>query len=347
MKADKILTIGIDYRVIHGGIAAVESVYSTFYEPFNHVTTVVDYGKVRKAWVLVKAIVEFCYWMIFHREIRIVHIHAASDISFCRKSIFIAIAKLFSKKVIFHSHGAEFKIFVSQHPVFAKKVLGRCDCIIALSQSWKEWFMKTFNHPNVVVIKNIIGCPQIISDMEKDDKLRLLFLGRLGKRKGFYDLIEVLHEHHAEFENKIEVLFGGDGEIEQICSLVKEYQLDNIAKYQGWVDSEKRSYLLNLCDVYILPSYNEGLPISVLEAMSYSLPVISTNVGGIPEIVKNKENGFLIEPGDKQGIYHSICFFMKHRNYVLEFGKVSRELVQEHFPEFVEKQLSDLYCHLI
>ena len=345
MQADKILTIGIDYRVVHGGVAAVESVYSTFYEPFNHISTVVDYGKIKKAWILVKAMVEFFYWMMFHKEIRIVHVHAASDISFYRKSIFIVIAKRFGKKVIFHSHGAELHIFANQHPVFVKKVLGRCDCIIALSQSWKEWFTETFHHPDVVVIKNIIANPQI-RETEKDGKLRLLFLGRLGKRKGFYDLVEELREHRAEFEDKMEVLFGGDGEVEEVCSLIKEYQLDNIAKYQGWVDAEKRSYLLNLCDVYILPSYNEGLPISILEAMSYSLPIISTNVGGIPEIVKSDENGFLIEPGDKQGIYNAICYFMEHRNRVPEFGKVSRELVKEHFPEFVEKQLNELYRKL-
>lgn len=345
MQADKILTLGIDYKIIHGGIAAVENVYSTFYKPFNHITTVVDYGKLRKAWVLIRAIFEFCKRMVFQKEIHIVHIHAASDISFCRKSIFIVIAKLFGKRVIFHSHGAELKIFTNQHPIFVKKVLGQCDCIIALSQSWKEWFMETFNHPNVVVIKNIIAAPQI-KEVEKDGKLRLLFLGRLGKRKGFYDLIEVLYMHRAEFKGRLEVLFGGDGEVEEVCSLIKEYQLGNIAKYQGWVNSEKRSYLLNFCDVYILPSYNEGLPISILEAMSYSLPVISTNVGGIPEVLRNNENGFLIEPGDKQGMYDAIHFFMEHRNCVQKFGKISCELVTEHFPEFVEKQLTDLYCNL-
>lgn len=346
MKADRILTIGIDYRVIHGGIASVESVYSTFYEPFNHITTVVDYGKARKVGVFVKAIGQFCYWMMFHKEISIVHIHAASDISFYRKSIFITIAKLFRKKVFFHSHGAEFHLFANQHYMFVTKILRWCDCIIVLSQSWKEWFLKTFNHPNVVIIKNTISVPQI-KGIEKDGKLRFLFLGRLGTRKGVYDLIDVLHKHRAEFEGKMEVLFGGDGEVKEVCSLVKKYQLEGIAKYQGWADPEKKTNLLNLCDVYVLPSYNEGLPISVLEAMSYSLPVISTNVGGIPEIVKNRENGFLIEPGDKQGIYESIHFFLEHRNCVPDFGKKSRELVNEHFPEFVEKQLSNLYSSFL
>ena len=59
MKADKVLTIGIDYRVVHGGVAAVENVYSTFYKPFNHVTTVVDNGKVVKLFIFFRAIFIF------------------------------------------------------------------------------------------------------------------------------------------------------------------------------------------------------------------------------------------------------------------------------------------------
>lgn len=89
MEARSVLTIGIDFTVIHGGVAAVESVYSTFYKPFNHVATVVDYGFARKLLTFFKAYVQFWKWMLFHREIKIVHVHGASDASFWRKRIFI------------------------------------------------------------------------------------------------------------------------------------------------------------------------------------------------------------------------------------------------------------------
>ena len=84
--------------------------------------------------------------------------------------------------------------------------------------------------------------------------------------------------------------------------------------------------------IYILPSYNEGLPISVLEAMSYSLPIISTTVGGIPEILKNGENGFIMEPGDKDAIYHAIFSLMEDKNLCGEMGRKSFEKVQVHLP---------------
>ena len=142
-------------------------------------------------------------------------------------------------------------------------------------------------------------------------------------------------------------MFGGDGDVEQVKEIIKQNGLENIAEFQGWVNGEKKEYLLNLADAFILPSYNEGLPISVLEAMSYSLPVISTTGGGIPEILKNGENGFIMEPGDKDAIYHAVVSLMEDKNLCKDMGKKSYEKVQVHLPEYVEKQLETLYDSLL
>lgn len=341
MKADKVLTIGIDYRVVHGGVAAVENVYSTFYEPFNHVTTVVDYGAIRKFTTFFKAYFEFWRWMLFHKEIKIVHVHGASDASFWRKRVFINIAKMFGKKVVFHCHGAEFKRFTSQHRKAVVNTLKKCDKIIALSESWKEWFEETIETNNIIVIKNIISPPNVAKVAH--EKFTLIFLGRLGERKGIYDLLDVLIDHKEEFLNKLEFLYGGDGDVEQVKEIIEKEGLENIAKYQGWVNGAKKEYMLNVADAYILPSYNEGLPISVLEAMSYSLPIISTRVGGIPEIVHDGVNGFLMQPGDKVSLYKAIASLMENKDVSIGMGVNSKQIVKEHMPQYVENQLKELY----
>lgn len=345
LNAKNVLSIGIDYHIVHGGVAAVESVYSTFYQPFNHVATVVDYGAYRKLLTFFKAYAQFWKWMLWHKEIKIVHVHGASDASFWRKRIFINLAKMFGKKVVFHCHGSEFQRFTSQHQNAVRKTLNKCDCIIALSESWKDWFEKTIHHENVVVIKNVIAPPHV--KKIKHDGFVMLFLGRLGKRKGIYDLMDVLVNHRTEFEGKIKFLFGGDGDVEQVKEIIKKNGLENIAEYQGWVNGEKKEHLLNMADAYILPSYNEGLPISVLEAMSYSLPIISTTVGGIPEVLTNGENGFIMEPGDKNSVYQAIHALMKNGKLREQMGKKSFEKVQMHLPDYVAKQLRDLYDSLI
>lgn len=345
LDARNVLTIGIDNHVVHGGVAAVENVYSTFYKPFNHVATVVDYGAMRKLLTFFKAYAEFWCWMLFHSEIQIVHVHGASYASFWRKRIFINLAKRFGKKVVFHCHGSEFQRFTSQHTNAVVKTLNKCDCIIALSDSWKEWFEQTIHHKNVVVIKNVIAPPHI--HKVAHDRFTLLFLGRLGYRKGIYDLLDVLIAHKNEFQGKLELFFGGDGDVEQVKEIIYKNGLEEIAQYQGWVDGDKKESLLNMADAYILPSYNEGLPISVLEAMSYGLPIISTKVGGIPEIIADGVNGYLITPGGKDAIYASIKKLLDNPELAKQMGAKSLEIVKEHLPAYVEKQLHDLYESLV
>lgn len=345
MKANDILTIGIDYRLVRGGVAAVENVYSTFYEPFNHVTTVVSTGQVRKALVAVRALVQFLWWMIAHPEVKIVHVHGSSDVSFWRKRVFIYFAKWFGKRVVYHMHGGHFAEFSQQHHKAVANVLKHCDCVIALSEYWKGFFAADFDYNKTVVIKNVIAEPY--PEKLKHDVFTMLFLGLLGHNKGIFNLLDVITEHKNEFESKLRLFIGGNGEVDKVKRIISEQKLDHIVSFEGWVSGDKKRRLLNLSDAYILPSYHEGLPISILEAMSYSLPIISTRVGGIPEIVKDGENGCLIEAGDKKAIYASIKKLMESPELCKSMGEKSKEKVQEHLPDYVAQQLRALYDQLL
>lgn len=344
MKADKVLTIGIDYRVVHGGVAAVENVYSTFYEPFNHVTTVVDYGAARKLMAFVKAYFQFWKWMIFHKEIEIVHVHGSSGSSFWRKRLFINIAKLFNKKIVLHMHSGRFVDFSKDHKKSVSNTLKKCDAVIALSEYWKDFFEKEFDYHKVTVVKNVI--PKPIFCKQEHKQFTLLFLGLIGFNKGIYDLLDVIDTHQEEFRGDFILKVGGNGEVEKLQELIAKKGISDIVNYEGWVSGDKKADLLNGADVYVLPSYKEGLPISILEAMSYSLPVISTRVGGIPEIIINGKNGFLINPGDKEALYESIIKLKNSEELRIKMGELSKPIVQEHLPQYVENQLKELYDSL-
>lgn len=345
METKNILTIGIDYRVVRGGVAAVENVYSTFYQPFNHVTTTVTNGQVKKLLVLCKAILQFLYWMLFHPEIKIVHVQGSVGASFWRKAIFIYIAKFFHKKVVWHMHAGRFAVFYQQHRYAVRKVVNKSDVIIALSEYWKEYFKNEFPTKRVEIIKNVISAPRV--HKQQTGYFTLLFLGLLGKNKGIYDLLECIRDHKVEFQGKLKLYIGGNGEIEHVKQLIKEYGIADITIFEGWVSGDKKIELLNKSDAYILPSYKEGLPISILEAMSYGMPIISTPVGGIPEIVSNGENGYLFEPGNKEDIYKAIISLLNDSDLRNRMGSVSLSRVGEHLPEYVEKQLETLYDSLL
>ena len=338
----KVLTIGVDYHNPRGGIAQVINVYSTIFSPFNFIRTTVCGNKLTNLFVLIIALCRFIGYMLFS-DVKIVHIHTASYISFWRKRIFINLAKLFKRKVVLHVHGGEFKIFSEKNYSKIKRTITKCDCIIALSIEWKMYFEDSYLHPNVQIIKNIIESPTIKTEINKDKKYYLLFLGKLGEKKGIYDLLDVLSENKKKYQENLIFLYGGNGEVEKVSQYVKDKCIESMAVFQGWVTGEKKVSLLNQANAYILPSYNEGLPISILEAMSYSLPIISTNVGGIPEIVKNGINGYLFDAGDKTAMAQAIDALMENREQNKEFGKNSLKIVQEHLPESVAKQLTELY----
>ncbi len=347
MDGRKILTLGVAYKPMRGGIAAVESVYATFYKPFNHIATAPagECSKVRKFLQFCIALVQFIWWMLFHREIQLVHVHGASQASFWRKRIIINLAKAFGKKVVFHLHGGLFQEFYAHHQRAVKKTIDKCDCMITLSDYWKQWAETTFDCPEVVVIKNVIEAPKL--NKEAHDVFTLLFLGLLADAKGLYDLLDVIATHKADFAGRLQLKIGGNGDVERLKTFITQNGLSGIVSYEGWVSGEKKSQLFNTADAFILPSYHEGVPITILESESYGLPVISTEVGGIPEIVTHGDNGILFKPGDKKAMLEAIVRLMTDEKLRADMGAKSVIVAGSHLPVCVESQLAALYAQLL
>lgn len=342
--SSKVLTIGCDYKNPKGGVAQVLKNYSNIYEIFNFIPTTKASSKVSNFITLGKALFNFLTNLLFNKNIEIIHIHGASYNSFYRKRIFINIAKFFHKKVIYHIHGAEFKNFTELNKEQVIKTLNKCDAIIALSESWKSYF-NSLGYNNLTIIPNIINYPNL-EYKKNSSKINLLFLGILGERKGIFDILEVFKINHETYKNKLHLYVGGNGESEKVKSYIRDNNLNDIITFCGWVSGTKKIELLNNCNLYILPSYNEGLPISILEAMSYSMPIISTNVGGIPEIV-NEENGILIQPGDKKALQKAIKYFFDNPREIKVKGETSKSKVIKHFPDNVARELSSIYSNLL
>lgn len=177
-------------------------------------------------------------------------------------------------------------------------------------------------------------------------KLKLLYLGIIGQRKGVYDLLNVLSQDAEYYRHHLQLHIGGNCEEEKIKSYIVNNGIGDFVTFEGFVKGERKIDDLNWADIFILPSYNEGLPIAVLEAMSYGMPIISTNVGGIPEVVKTGINGILIEPGDLNAIKNSIDYYIKNRSQILVHGEGSLILVKPFLPEVVFESLNEIYQNL-
>ena len=142
--------------------------------------------------------------------------------------------------------------------------------------------------------------------------------------------------------------FAGDGEINQVKQLISEYELEEVVDVLGWVNSEQISDLLKKVDFLVLPSYNEGLPMAILESMNYGLPIISTYVGGIPEVITNNDNGYLINPGDTDGLTKALSSLIINDQLRKEMGKKNRKMIRKRFDmEALMRDLSNIYEELL
>lgn len=350
----KIITVGSQYINHRGGIGSVIETYSKYYKVFNFVNS---YGTTRiKTAIIFKflqSLIHLIISLIKDKEIEIVHIHGAAKGSFFRKYIVYLIVKyLFNKKIVFHCHGSEMEVFYLGSPKIVKNIMtslfNNVDLIICLSNSWANFFNHNFKPKGIVVLENIIEEVQIKKVGENQQKvLSFLFMGAIGNRKGLFDLLEVITENKKAFSGKMKLIIGGNGEIKRLEDFISNNELADLVEFKGWVNGELKIKLFNEADVYILPSYNEGLPISILEAMSYGLPIISTLVGGIPEIISSGKNGCLINPGDKKAIYTSLRLFIQSPSLCNAYGQSSLEIVKPYFAKNVIPKLNSIYNQLL
>jgi glycosyltransferase involved in cell wall biosynthesis len=242
------------------------------------------------------------------QKVDLVHIHCADGGSVLRKAIVALIAMLFHHPVVMHVH-ADLDLTYKALPAIAqmslKWVFQRCDRFILLSQSMQNFCIKRLNldEKKMVILPNPIELPQTIPDRssaldEKTHELVILFLGRISKLKGVFDLIQAFSRLSTGQRRSLKLLLAGDGDIEQAKLLVEQLQLADHVIFLGWIDANKRNALLSKADIFALPSHTEQLPMAILEAMAWGVPVITCPVGGIPDVVVSGKNGLLVPPGN-------------------------------------------------
>jgi len=334
------------YSKLKGGIASVIYNYKTnSKESFKYFYSMYFSNKLLNVLIFPLIIIHYLV-LIINPTIKVVHLHCAKKGSFYRKYIFFKIARLFNKKVVFHIHSGEFHLFYLNSNTIIKrmieKILVESDAVIVLTNDWKEYFSENFITTNIVTVNNIVPFQEKNATIV-NHKLHLLFLGRIGNRKGIFDLIDSIKKYKDRFKGSIKLFIGGDGEIKKLKKKIIESKLEDEVTYLGWVKGDEKQELLEKCDIIILPTYVEGLSITLLEGMSFGKALISTNTGGVNRLLVNNKNGIKIEPGDIDSMADAIQYYIDNKNMIKIHGDESYNIVKNFFPEVVFKQLSKLY----
>ena len=296
-------------KMVKGGIAAVISGYygSKLEQDYKiiYVESYKDGGKLTKLLKGIQGYIKFIK-VLFVDKPDLIHIHSSFGPSFYRKLPFIYISSWIKKPIINHIHGADFSVFYEQASVKKKRLIQsayeRCNVLIALSDEWKDKLSQIVSENKIVVIENysILHEDALEERCFRQSNHKILFLGELGRRKGCYDIPDVVEQVVADIPDAKFILAGAGSVQDEIAikQMIKEKKVEKNVEFPGWVRGKEKDKLLREADVFFLPSYNEGMPMSILDAMGYGLPIVSTNVGGIPKIVQSGKNGYCVEPGN-------------------------------------------------
>lgn len=327
-------------RMVKGGISSVtngyrDSEYLNNKVKIKFVESYTDGNKIKKILKALIAYIQYLFLLIFFKP-DIVHIHSSFGPSFYRKKIFIDIAYFFKVKIVNHIHGADFDEFYinasEKKKRKVKKNYNKCNVLIALSQEWKDKLSNIVNSNKIIIIHNYCVIKEGISRTENKNNT-VLFLGEIGQRKGCFDIPYIAKKVKESIPTIKFVIAGKGKEYDelQFNKMLKELEISNCVSMPGWIRSNEKDKALLKADLFLLPSYNEGMPMSILDAMGYGLPIISTKVGGIPQIVIDNYNGYTFEPGDVDDMAKGIVQILQNEDIYKMMAKNSYELANNEY----------------
>lgn len=334
-KKINVLMCGSSLSVKGGMVSVIKNYLSNDQWGNYNLIYVPTHVEKNKIIVLLFFILAYCRILVLlcTKKVQIAHLHTAERGSFYRKAILVRTCKVFGVKTIMHHHAAEFEEFyegLSQRKRnFVNKTLELCDVNIVLSKRLVGMITSKSPKAKVEVLYNAVHTFDV--NPYDDTARHILFLGRLGKRKGTYDLLKAIKYLDKEIPKDYIFDLCGDGEIEQTKKIIYQYGISDRISHVGWIDGKQKERVMKNSCISVLPSYNEGLPMSILESMAYGIPCISTNIASIPEVIKDGENGYLIEPGDIESLANRIKKLILDYQKRKEFDKASFELVNEEF----------------
>ncbi len=350
----RVLLMGPSLRQ-NGGMAEVQKLiceHTSDNLQIEHICTHDEGSLSHRSLVFGKALTRFIRKLL-SRETDLIHIHMSERGSVARTLLLVLIAFAFRCPVLIHTHGAEFAPFFCKLPQWLQKLMSfifrRCSGFIVLSESWKEFYcyQMKLNTLKVFTLPNAVALPPHVPDREQLRASKLVFCGRVGQRKGAFDLIQAFSLLPNHLKNSTELILAGDGDLEQAQEMTTKLELSSSVRFLGWIGSKQRDQILKEADIFVLPSYNEGLPMAILEAMAWGLPIITTPVGGIPEVVIQGQNGLLIEPGNVSQLSKSIQYLMQDITLRQSMGKFSRETVKSFDINSYSKKLTSIYNNVL
>lgn len=351
----KVLMVGPGSKA-QGGITAVINNYrsSSLWSEFDchHFSSSSDGPRLARSVYAIWRILVYMLRLVIIRPDLLV-IHASGGLSFYRKFVYLLFGRLLRVPMILHLHPAYFSEFYAEGSAGRRALIraaGRWSArIIFLSAVQRDPFLAVFPPDKLVVVSNPVNCwpYQLLLRNWEPASRQILYLGWIIPAKGVYDLLDAVPAILREFPDA-KVVFAGPKQVERLREMVRERGLDKSVEVLGWVQGFVRLRLLRTSRLLILPSYTEGVPNVILEAMASRLPIITTPVGGIPSVVTDGVTCVMVKPGAVDAIAAAICDLLRdERKCALLAEAGYREVVAKYNLETIAGQLRQVFTQVV
>jgi glycosyltransferase involved in cell wall biosynthesis len=229
--------------------------------------------------------------------------------------------------------------------IFEQGMLERSNKIIAVSEFTKRELLQYYqlDENKIRVIHNGVDVNKFKPATDKlkakaelglnpEDKT-ILSVGRLYARKGLFTLIESMSLVTRKFKNA-KLIIAGKGlsdEVKKLVSYATKLGVKDNIIFTGYFPDKKLPKLYQAADIFAFSTFYENLPFAVLEALSTGLPVVTTNVGGIPEMIEDGKNGFLVQPFNSRELADRILYYLEHPAAASEMALLARKTIENKF----------------
>jgi len=341
-----VLMVGVDKTSIGGMLTVVENYWNSefFCKKTNlrYIPSVINKSPLIKILYFLIAFLRIFACILLH-QIDIVHIHMAERTSVYREGLVAKFAKILRCKVIIHMHGADIEQWYDSLGSIKKKItryfISCADKVIILGENWRSFMERIVsNKKRIEVVYNAVDVPPY--NKYNPDAKNIIFLGMIIPRKGILDLLDALKSIELQLPKDIKVLLYGNDKNKNIQALISERNLEKRVSFCGWLDGKNRACCFQTAIINVLPSYHEGLPMSILETMAYGVPNISTTIAAIPEVIKNGENGMIVNPGDVSSLANAILYLATEKKLRKKFSEASYETICKKFA--IEQHLNHI-----
>ena len=235
------------------------------------------------------------------------------------------------------------------HRLFLKWILKKSDLILSTSKVMRQEVLK-YSDKSVEVTPFGIDTKKFYNFKVKDrNNFTIGIIKSLESHYGIDYLIRAFRDVKIKYPDKnLRLIIVGQGsKLTEYKKLVSELDLSEDVLFTGKISQDEVPSMHNRIDLFVCPSLNESFGVSVLESSSCEVPVIVTNVGGLKEVVIDKETGLMVNPQNVGEIVNAISYFLDNPSMISQFGKQGRKFVEDNYNWTKNlTQITDIYKHL-